>query len=408
VLSEDIYVAQGPLGLKSVMELYDEDRPDLKDPPFVPATPTALSGTQSIFAAIREGDILLHHPFDSFNPVIELLETAARDPQVLAIKQTLYRTGRNSPIVRALMRAREEGKQVAALVELKARFDEENNIGWARALESTGAHVVYGMHGLKVHAKLLLIVRREMDGIRRDVHLSTGNYNSSTSRTYTDFGILTCDPAIGADVSELFNVLTGASDQTTYRNLLVAPHVLHQALLEKIEREIERHRQQGNGHLIFKCNSITDQEQIAALYRAAQAGVKVELIVRGICAIRPGIPGVSETLSVRSIVGRFLEHHRLYYFYNGGNEEFYLGSADLMERNLHHRIEQLMLVRDGAMRRYLRDTVLDLYLRDNVQAHELQSDGTYVRVDAGDAEPISAQAQLLPLSSQSTRHVSAR
>ncbi len=362
VQPEDIYLTGGPLGLKSLMELYDVDRPDLKDAPHVPVTLPALSRGEQIFATIRAGDILLHHPFDAFGPVIELVEAAAKDPQVLAIKQTLYRVGRNSPVVRALMRARDEGKQVSALVELKARFDEENNIEWARALESTGAHVVYGMRNLKVHAKLLLIVRKEADGIRRYVHMATGNYNASTARMYTDFGLLTCDPAIGADVSELFNVLTGASNQTHYRNLLVAPHGLHQALLDKIEREIAHHRREGNGRLIFKCNGLTDQEQVKALYRASQAGVQVDLIVRGICAIRPGIPGLSETLRVRSIVGRFLEHHRLYYFYNGGDEELYLGSADLMDRNLHGRIEQLVLVQDAGAQRYLREVVLDLYL----------------------------------------------
>ncbi|HEX2173599.1 MAG TPA: polyphosphate kinase, partial [Dehalococcoidia bacterium] len=300
------------------------------------------------------------------------------------------------PIVQALMDAREEGKQVAAFVELKARFDEENNIGWARAFERSGVHVVYGLHGLKVHAKLLLVVRREPDGIRRYVHLGTGNYNAATARTYTDLGLLTCDAAIGADVSELFNVLTGFSDQTTYRKLLVAPHELHKALLRKIDREIARHAQAGDGHLIFKCNGLTDEEMILALYRAAQAGVRVDLIVRGACSIRPGLPGLSESLRVRSIVGRFLEHDRQYYFRNGGDEELYLGSADLMDRNLHRRIEVLFPVQDPRLVRCLRDTVLESYLRDNVQARELQSDGTYRRLSPGpDTEPVNAQLQLL-------------
>ncbi|MEN9935593.1 MAG: hypothetical protein RLZZ387_2172 [Chloroflexota bacterium] len=391
---DDVYLVHGPLRLSALMELYALDRPDLKDPPFVPGVPQVLRA-EDMFAAIRRNDVLLHHPFDSFSPVTSLIEAAARDPQVLAIKMTLYRVGRNSPIVQALMEAREEGKQVAALVELKARFDEENNIGWARALEAVGVHVSYGLIGLKTHAKLLLIVRKEQDGLRRYVHLGTGNYNAGTARVYTDLGLLTCDDAVGADVSELFNALTGYSEQTTYRRLLVAPAGLRAGLLARIEREVERHRTHGDGRLLFKCNAITDEELIAALYRAAQAGVRVDLVVRGICSLRPGIPGLSETARVRSVVGRFLEHSRLYYFHNGGAPELYLGSADLMERNLDRRVETLFPVRDQVLLRHLRDSVLGAYLADNVQARELRADGSYTRLMPGDEPPLSAQGAFL-------------
>jgi polyphosphate kinase len=395
ITADDVYAARGPLGLSALMALAALDRPDLKDPPFTPATVPALRDERQLFAAIRAEDRLLHHPFDSFAPLAALVEAAARDPDVLAIKQTLYRVGRNAPVVRALLRAREAGKQVAVLVELKARFDEENNIGWAKALEQAGVHVTYGLIGLKTHAKLLLIVRKEADGLRRYVHLGTGNYNAATARLYTDLGLLTCDEALGADVSELFNVLTGYSDQTRYRRLLVAPQRLHRALLKKIAREIARHEAHGDGHLIFKCNGLTDEAMTLALYRAAQAGVRVDLIVRGVCSVRPGLPGLSETMQVRSIVGRFLEHHRLYWFRNGGDEELYLGSADLMERNLHKRVETLFPVARPELRAYLRDVVLAAYLRDNTTARLLQPDGSYVRLTPGDAPPCNAQQELL-------------
>ncbi len=389
-----IYAAQGPLGLSALMELYGLDRPDLKDTPFVPLTPKAVRN-QDIFAAIRSRDVALHHPFDSFQPVVDLVRAAAVDPNVLAIKMTLYRVGRNSPIVQALMEAVENGKQVAVLVELKARFDEASNIGWAKALEATGAHVVYGLPGLKVHTKLLMIVRREAEGLRRYLHLGTGNYNATTARMYTDLSLMTADPALGADVGELFNLLTGSSKQKAHRALLVAPGDMHRKLLAKIEREIERQREGGNGHLIFKCNGLTDEEMTAALYRAAQAGVRVDLLVRGVCSVRPGIPGLSDSMTVRSIVGRFLEHHRFYYFFNGGDEELYAGSADLMDRNLHRRIETLFPIKDAKLLRHLRDDVLELYLRDNVQARELQADGTYVRVSSEGALPVNAQLTLM-------------
>ncbi|MBC8077240.1 MAG: polyphosphate kinase 1, partial [Chloroflexales bacterium] len=294
--SDDVYRLDGPLGLSSVMTLYNLDRPDLKDAPFVPSTPAPLRNQPDVFAAIRAGDILLHHPYDSFEPIVDMINTAATDPDVLAIKQTLYRVGRNSPIVNALMHAREQGKQVTVLVELKARFDEENNITWARALERAGVHVVYGLIGLKTHCKVALIVRKESDGIRRYMHLGTGNYNASTARTYTDMGMLTCRPDIGADVSELFNFLTGYSRQRRYRKLLVAPVAMREQLVALIAREMAVHVEQGDGHLIFKMNQLVDPQLIIDLYRASQIGVRVDLVVRGICALRPGVAGMSENI----------------------------------------------------------------------------------------------------------------
>jgi polyphosphate kinase len=307
--SADLYTVDGPLGLADLMALARIDRPNLKDPPFYPALPASLRPARSstdIFTAIRGHDILLHHPYDSFQPLVELIAAAAEDPEVLAIKQTLYRVGSNSPIVKALMRAREQDKQVTVLVELKARFDEENNITWARALERAGVHVVYGLVGLKTHTKIALVVRRESDGLRRYVHLGTGNYNATTARLYTDLGLLTCNEAIGADASDLFNFLTGYSRQTRYRKLLVAPHTLRERLTALIEREIA-HARSGGGQLIFKTNAVVDPTIIDLLYRAAQAGVQVDLIARGMCCLRPGVPGLSETVTVRSIIGRFLE-----------------------------------------------------------------------------------------------------
>jgi len=400
VNDSNLYEQDGPLGLSALLELLNLDRPDLKDPPFVPAMPPGLHSNTDLFAVMRHQDILLHHPFESFTPLIDLLNAAVHDPQVLAIKQTLYRVGRNSPVVQALLEAREEGKQVAVLVELKARFDEENNIEWATALENAGVHVGFGLLGLKTHAKMLLIVRREGDILRRYMHLGTGNYNASTARVYTDLGLLTCDPDIAADVSELFNVLTGYSDQRSYRKLLVAPHELYGALLAKIERETARQREWGDGHMILKCNGLDDEGIILALYRAAQAGVKIDLLVRGICSLSPGIPGLSETVRVRSIVGRFLEHNRIYWFRNGGDEELYIGSADLMARNLHKRIETVVPISDAGMLRYLRDVVLEAYLQDNTHAHELGPDGSYVRCTPDGAQPRDAQAELLARSQQ--------
>lgn len=375
-----VYMSRGPIGMADLMELTQIDRPDLKDQPFVPAVPPTLTTEEDIFSVIRRHNILLYHPYDSFAPVVDFVYQAARDPNVLAIKQTLYRVGPNSPVVIALREARENGKQVAVLVELKARFDEQSNIGWARALEQAGVHVVYGLVGLKTHAKLLLVVRREQDGIRRYVHMSTGNYNGVTARVYTDIGYFTSDPEIGDDVSDLFNALTGYSRRPEYRKLLVAPGLMRQQIIDRIEREIQRHQEHGDGYLAFKMNALVDKECIKALYRASQAGVKIDLQVRGICCLRPGVPGVSENITVTSIVGRFLEHPRIFYFRNGGAGEVLLGSADLMPRNLDRRVEQLFPVEDPRLRRVLYEDILTTHLKDNQQARRLLTDGTYEHV----------------------------
>lgn len=385
---DDLYVVQGPLGLADLSSLGKLDRPDLKDPPILPGVPPIFQAHENIFSAIRQQDILLHHPYDSFSPVIDFIQSAAVDPDVLAIKQTLYRVGSNSPVVNALMQAREYGKQVSVLVELKARFDEENNITWARALERAGVHVAYGVRRLKTHAKIALVVRREDDGIRLYVHLGTGNYNATTARVYTDIGLLTCRPALGSDVAELFNSLTGYSRKRDYRKLLVAPLTLRERFLELIEREVRTHQQHGNGRLIFKMNSLVDPQIVDALSRASQAGIRVDLIPRGICCLRPGLPGYSENITVRSIVGAFLEHNRIYYFFNGGNEEVYLGSADLMQRNLDRRVESIFPIEDPCLIRFVRDVLLETYLNDNIHSRTLQPEGCYVRVTPGPDEPI--------------------
>jgi polyphosphate kinase len=384
---DDLTVIDGPLGLGDLMELHNLDRPDLKDKPFTPRWPAGLKKSTELFTTIQEHDLLLHHPYDTFDSVVEFIRAAAHDPNVLAIKQTLYRVGTNSPVVAALMEAVELGKQVAVLVELKARFDEENNIEWARALEQAGVHVVYGLIGLKTHAKVALVVRREADGLRRYMHLGTGNYNSTTARIYEDLCLLTCRPDLAADSSLLFNSLTGYARHVEYTRLLVAPQYLRQGMLERIQREIEVHRQQGNGYLAFKLNALVDPEIIRALYRASQAGVRIDLLVRGICCLRPGLPGISETIRVRSVVGRFLEHSRFYYFANGGQEELYLGSADMMQRNLDGRVETLFPIEDPALRAAVLDRVLKPLLADTVNTHELQPDGSYVRVEPPPGEP---------------------
>ncbi len=380
---EDIYrISGGPLSLVRVRALTKLDRPDLKFPAFVPAMPPALmkdGEEEDIFTAIQHGDILLHHPFESFQPVVGLLQKAARDPNVLAIKVTLYRVGRNAPIVDALVEAAENGKQVAVLLELKARFDEESNIGWARKLEEYGVHVVYGLLGLKVHAKALLIVRKEGDVIRRYAHLSTGNYNSVTAQLYTDIGMMTCDPQIGADCTDLFNFLTGYSAKSSYRKLLVSPVTLRKGIEQLIRREIEHQKNGRGGHIIFKMNALVDKKMIELLYQASQAGVKVQLLVRGICCLIPGIAGISNNITVTSIVGRFLEHSRIFYYRNGGNEEVYLGSADLMPRNLNRRVEVDFPVQDKKLIRYVREEILGTYLKEQAKARHMNSEGKYVR-----------------------------
>ncbi len=385
-----VFRLNGPLALNRLMSLYGIDRPDLKDSPIVPRIPRALAGgekDENMFTAVSREDVLLHHPYDSFQPVVDFLKQAARDPNVLAIKMTLYRVGRNSPVVEALLEAMQHGKQVAVLVELKARFDEESNITWARALEDEGVHVVYGLVGLKIHTKVALIVRQEGDRIRRYVHLSTGNYNAVTASLYTDIGIFTCDEDIAADATNLFNYLTGYASEHHYRKLLVAPVTLRERLEEMIEREIEVQKRGGLGHMVLKTNGLIDRRIIQLLYRASQAGVQCDLLVRGICSLRPGIPGVSENIRVISIVGRFLEHSRIYYFRNGGDEEIYLGSADLMPRNLTYRVETIFPVERPDLVRHLRDDVLATYLADNQKARVLQADGRYARLIPGPGEP---------------------
>lgn len=340
------YRITGPIGMADLMCMLDLDRPDLKDAPFVPSIPKSLENEKAIFNVIRSRDIMLFHPYESFQPVVNFLNQAAKDPDVLAIKMTLYRTGTRSPIVRALLDAREMGKAVSVVVELKARFDEENNIGWAKALEHAGVHVVFGIMGLKVHSKLCLVVRRERDGIVRYVHMGTGNYNASTARIYTDIGLFTSNPEIGSDVSNLFNSLTGYSRYMAYNHLLVSPKYIKRGIISLIDREIKRQQEYQDGRIVLKLNAIQDEEMIQALYRASMAGVKIELQVRGICCLRPGIKGISDNISVSTIVGRFLEHSRIYYFHNGGDEIVLLGSSDLMPRNLNRRVEVLYPVLD--------------------------------------------------------------
>jgi polyphosphate kinase len=380
--SSQVYRLRGPLSLSRLMQLYGLDRPDMKDAPFVPATPkplVAASAEEDIFALIRRQNVLLHHPFESFQPVVDFLKKAAKDPNVLAIKMVLYRVGRNAPVVEALLEANEEGKQIAVLVELKARFDEESNIEWARALEREGVHVVYGLLGLKTHCKLLMVVRREAGAIRRYIHLATGNYNVVTAHLYTDIGMLTCDDEFGADATDLFNYLTGYSAKKDYKKLLVSPVNLRDRFESMIRREIALQNKGGKGHLIFKMNALVDPQVIRLLYQASQAGVKIDLLVRGICCLRPGVPGVSDNIQVISVVGRFLEHSRIYYFRNGGDEEIYLGSADLMPRNINRRVEVLFPLEVPDLIRYVRDEILAIYLADTVKGRQMKNDGTYAR-----------------------------
>jgi polyphosphate kinase len=381
--SDDVYVFDGPLHPQDLMALYDSDRPDLKDAPFAPKVPEWYEEYDSIFDAIRERDRLLHHPYDSYDCVTGFIDQAVADPNVLAIKICLYRTGPDSPIPPALIRASEQGKQVTALIELKARFDEEHNIEWARKLDEAGVHVVYGILGLKTHGKCTLVVRREGDVLRRYVHIASGNYNPTTSCTYTDLGMFTCDDAIGRDATELFNYFTGFSEQTEYRKLMVAPVNLREKLNALFDREIEHQRAGRPAHIIAKFNRLADLQVIEKLYEVSRAGVKVDLIVRGICMLRPGIPGLSENIRVRSVVGRFLEHSRVFWFANGGEEEIYIGSADWMTRNLKNRIEVVAPVNDVDAKRYLRDDLLEAYLSDNTKARELQPDGRYVAIKRG-------------------------
>ena len=392
VTPANVYPVTPPLGLSHLMALLKIPRPDLKDPPYTPAAVIAEEGGEEIFGAIRRSDIILHHPYDAFGPVVQLIRAAARDPNVLAMKQTLYRIGPESPLIPLLIEAAENGKQVAVLVELKARFDEENNIIWAKQLERAGVHVVYGLVGLKTHSKMLLVVRREADGLRRYVHLGTGNYNPVTARIYTDLSLLTSREDITNEVTEVFNYLTGYSKRDDYRKLGVAPVNLRERITELIHREIEHAQAGREARLIFKMNSLTDPKIIVLLYQASQAGVRIDLIVRGICCLRPGAPGLSENIRVISIVGRFLEHSRVYYCLNDGHPELYLSSADLMGRNLNRRVELMFPIEDSALAESIKAEVLDTALRDTVRARRLNADGTHT--------PVGTQDGLAPLDSQ--------
>lgn len=383
IKSHDVFLVEGHIPLTSLKHIASLDVPELKFPHFSPVVPNVLNPDaqdDDEFMAVSRRDILLHHPYDSFQPIVNLINKAAKDPSVLAIKMTLYRVGKNSPVVEALLRAMENGKQVAVVVELKARFDEESNIEWARALENEGVHVVYGLIGLKIHSKVLMIVRRVGDSIKRYVHLGTGNYNPVTAHLYTDLGLLTCDDTIGADTTDLFNYLTGYSAKTDYAKLLIAPINLRERMEALIVREIENHKSGKQGHIIFKMNSLVDERIIALLYQASQAGVKVDLLVRGICCLRPGIKGVSENIKVRSILGRFLEHSRVYYFANGDNEEIYVGSADLMPRNLDRRVEVVFPIEDPGLSNYIKEHLLEIYMNDNLRSRIMDADGHYTRL----------------------------
>jgi polyphosphate kinase len=386
------------LGFADWVELTRLHRPELKYPNFAPRVVWRPSDAEEVFELVRHRDFMLHHPFDSFSSVETFLQAAVDDPQVVAIKMTLYRIGHDSPLIDMLERAAESGKQVAVLVELKARFDEKKNITWANRLEDAGVHVVYGLVNLKTHCKLCLVVRKQPEGIRRYAHLGTGNYNAATARIYTDLGLVTARPAIVEDVSNLFNYLTGYSSLTEYQQLVVAPVSLRRRLRALIEREAERARSGEPARIVIKVNGLTDTETIQHLYRASQDGVQIDLIVRGVCCLRPGVPGVSDTIRVHSIVGRFLEHSRIYLFGAGQTEDTYIGSADLMERNLDRRVEVLCPVLDPDLRVYIRDVVLDAYLRDTHRASILDADGTYRRASADEAG-VDAQQQLL------TRHL---
>ncbi len=391
VKDDDIYKINGPLDLTFLMQVYKMDGMDeYRQKPYTPQPVPGMNDEEDIFTQIRKGDILLHHPYMTFEPVIDLVKQAAVDPDVLAIKQTLYRVSGNSPIVAALAQAADNGKQVTVLVELKARFDEENNINWAKMLEQAGCHVIYGLVGLKTHCKITLVVRREDDGIRRYVHLSTGNYNDSTAKQYTDCGLLTCSDSIGEDATAVFNMLSGYSEPKHWNSLALAPYWLRDRFLYLIRRERDHARNGHPARIIAKMNSLCDKEIIAALYEASAAGVEIDLIIRGICSLKVGIPGVSETIHVRSIVGTFLEHARIFYFLNDEDEEFYMASADWMPRNLDKRVEILFPIEDTKLKEQLRH-ILQVQLDDTLKARVLQPDGSYKKVDKRGKEPLCAQ-----------------
>jgi polyphosphate kinase len=393
--AQDCYQVPGPVNLNRLSAIYDlVQRPDLKYPPFTPGLPSRLVGATDLFAVIRQRDVLLHHPYRSFAPVMDLLRQAAADPGVLAIKQTLYRTGDHSPIVDALVAAALAGKDVTVIIELRARFDEEANIELSTRLQEAGAHVMYGVVGYKTHAKMTLIVRREAEGIRRYCHLGTGNYHPRTARLYTDYGLFTCDEDVGADVHEIFLQLTSLTRTSRLRRLLQSPFTLHDTMQQLIEREIAHANAGRPARIIAKLNALVDPQTIETLYRASRAGVRIDLIVRGVCALRPGVPGVSEQIAVRSIIGRFLEHSRCYWFENGGSGELFLSSADWMERNFFRRVEVAFPVLNARLRDRIRAD-LDIYLADNMDAWLLQPDGNYTRVTAASSEACDAQMRLL-------------
>lgn len=396
ITREDVHMFDGPLGLSDIITLYDLPLHQLKFKPYYPAIPKTFESEEDIFSIIRQRDILLHHPYHSFTPVVDFIKQAALDPDVLAIKSTLYRVGSSSPIVKYLMEAAERGKQVAVLVELKARFDEENNIFWARELEKVGVHVVYGLLGLKTHAKITLVVRREFDGVNRYVHLSTGNYNTATAKIYTDLGFFTTNKDISTDATDIFNYLTGYSKQTDFKKLIVAPINMREKFISLILREAENVKAGGEGKIILKLNSLVDPVIIDALYEASNAGVKIELIVRGISCLVPKVPGLSENIKVISIVGRYLEHSRVFYFFSNGAEEIYLSSADMMQRNLDRRVEIAFPIEDEKLKNELKRTLFKASLRDNVKARELYPDMTYSRINIEDgAKKISSQDWLM-------------
>ena len=391
--NDDIFFINGPLDLTFLMKMYGMDGFDaLKTPKYTPQKVPALMNDDDIFTNIRKGDIFLHHPYETFDPVVDFVRKASRDPDVLAIKQTLYRVSGNSPIIAALAAAADNGKQVSVLVELKARFDEENNINWAKTLEKAGCHVIYGLVGLKTHSKITLVVRREEDGIRRYVHLGTGNYNDSTAKQYTDCGIMTCNPLIGEDATAVFNMLSGYSEPLGWNKLVLAPLWLRGRLLRLIRRETEHAGKGMEAHIIAKMNSLCDKEVIAALYEASCAGVKIELIVRGICCLKAGVPGLSENIHVRSIVGNFLEHSRIFYFEDGGSPQLFMASADWMPRNLDKRVEIMFPVEDPAIKEQVLH-ILEVELADNVKAHVLQPDGSYEKVDLRGKMKVNSQDQ---------------
>lgn len=391
IKEQALYKINGPLDLTFLMKMYGmEGFDNLKLPKHVPAPVKELPADCNIFDEIRKGDILLHHPYQTFDPVVKFVKDAANDPKVLAIKQTLYRVSGNSPIIAALAQAAENGKQVSVLVELKARFDEENNIIWAKMLEKAGAHVIYGLVGLKTHSKITLVVRREEDGIRRYVHLGTGNYNDSTAKLYTDIGLLTCSAPIGEDATAVFNMLSGYSEPEGWNKLSLAPLWLKDRFLSLIGRETEHARNGGEGRIIAKINSLCDRDVIMALYEASAAGVQIDLVVRGICCLKVGIPGVSENIRVRSIVGNFLEHSRIFYFYNNGQEEVFCASADWMPRNLEKRVEIMFPIEREELKEEVIH-ILDIELKDNVKAHVLQPDDTYEKINRRGKAPLSSQ-----------------